>query len=214
MTAKERRGFRRMDDYLSFTYRRISRQEFDMMKEKYLAGTVDDQGLPSLPELDFNAEEQAVWRVLSPVLEVFHERISFLNHKLDMIISLLRGEKAGSVLPEKPRHINISGSGCKFIASELLEEETLLEMKIYLSGSSQRIIPALARVMHVTPVGGKSYALAVRFEAISYNSRETLVQYIFRAERSILRAERERKAQDELKGISTCEDGNDQGKVS
>lgn len=203
-----------MDDYLSFTYRRISRQEFDMMKPRYLSGTVDEQSLPSLPELDFTAEEQAVWRVLGPVLEAFHERISFLNQKLDMIISLLKGEKAGSVLPEKPRRINISGSGCKFIVGEVLDEGTLLEMKIFLAGSCQRVIPALARVMHATPVAGKSHAVAVRFEAISYNSREALVQYIFRAERSLLRAERERKTQDESKGLSRSEGGDMEGRVS
>jgi len=213
MVEKERREFRRMDDYLSFTYRRISRQEFDMVKPKYLAGTVDEQGIPSLPELDFSAEEQAVWRVLGPVLDAFHERISFLNHKLDMIISLLKGEKPGSVLPEKPRRINISGSGCKFVVDELLDEGTLIEMKIYLAGSFQRVIPALGKVIRVFPAPGESHSIAVHFEAISYNSREALVQYIFRAERSLLRAERERKAHDELKEAPCSEGGDREGEV-
>ena len=43
MADASQRGYKRMDDYLSFTYRIISDHDFEVLKGKYLAGTLEEE---------------------------------------------------------------------------------------------------------------------------------------------------------------------------
>lgn len=193
MKQLEKREYKRIDDYLSFTFRVISRQEFDTVKDKYVAGTVGEEGMPPMQERDLTPDELAVWRVLEPVMRSLNQRLSVLNSKLDVVISLLRGEKPRALILQKPRKINISGSGCKFETQKPPPQGSHVEMRIQLPTGGGTIVPALGRVVHVMPAENDRFFMAVRYEAISYEHREQMVQYILKTERALLRAQREKR---------------------
>jgi len=193
MTQELQRHFRRMDDYLPFTFRVITRHEFDTLKDMYLAGICGEEpsSPPAITETGLHPEQEAVLRAIEPTLQAFHERLCLLNNKLDAVIALLRGEKPETLYLEKPRKINISGSGCKFETTEPIHEGALVEIKIHLPAVLPNTIPALGKAVHVSRSPNGANIVALHFLAISYKNRETLIQYIFRRERALIRAQKE-----------------------
>ncbi len=205
MADASQRGYKRMDDYLSFTYRMISDHDFEVLKGKYLAGTLEEEQTAdtqsALYELETASDDQPVLKVLQPLLQGLFQKMSMLDRKMDTIIALLRGDKNAEAMVHQPREINISGSGCMFKTEKAPEEGTFVEIRIFLSDGGRTVVPALGKVAYVKGDEQGSYSVGVHFEAISYKSRERLIQYIFKSERALLRAQKEGDTVDQLRSL-------------
>lgn len=196
MDDTNKRHFRRVDDLLPFTYQRVLSEDYELLRKKYISGTLCDAGAyafpPSLNDLMGNLEEE------SPNAELFTAIIQFLHSidtKLDFIANQLSGKKEESLLFKKPEKINISGSGARFAAKGYYGKGEILEIKILLPGCPMILIPALGEVVRSTPIEELDrWDTAVRFTAISEDNRDQLTRYIVRMERGILRSMAERKS--------------------
>jgi len=194
MDTLKQRSFKRVDDYLPYTYRRISRDEYELLEKKYLSGTLCDVGVTSTPGLWSDLAGQAELEHLNPetlagLIKYFH----LIDQKLNTILDVLACGKENSLFLKAPAKINISGSGAKFVTEENIQEGDYLEIRIVLPGCPLSVVPALGQVVHAvsSPEPGK-HDIAVHFTAISEHAREDLTRYILRMERALLRSQSER----------------------
>lgn len=195
MDDTNKRHFRRVDDLLPFTYQRVLSEDYELLRKKYISGTLTDPGTctfsPALNEVMGSLEEE------SPYAEIFPAIIQFLNSidmKLDFIANQLSGKKEEPLIFKKPEKINISGSGARFAAKGYFSKGEILELKILLPGCPMILIPALAEVVRSAPMEEPDrWDTAVRFIAISEDNRDQLTRYIVRMERGILRSLAEKK---------------------
>ncbi len=195
MEDKSKRQYHRVDDLLPFVYRRVTDEDPQLLKKKYVSGTLHVIGVPTLPP----PLEEMLWELEedSPMRDCMMGIIKYLyslDLKLEYIINRLEGKGEENLLLRKPEKINISGSGAKFAAREKFEEGDLIEIHLLLPGWPVMVVPALGEVVHVLPTDDPlKWETAVRFSAISEHSRDQLTRYIIRMERGLLRAAAEQK---------------------
>jgi hypothetical protein len=194
MNTSNQRSFKRVDDYLPYTYRRISRDEYEVLEKKYLSGTLCEAGVTPLPEPwgDLTGQTELDHphaELLAGIIKYFH----LIDQKLNTILDVLACGKENSLFLKAPAKINISGSGVKFATEEKVQKGDYLEIRIALPGCPLSVIPALGQVVHASPSTGPGrQEVAVHFTAISEQAREDLTRYILRMERALLRSQSER----------------------
>ncbi len=193
MNTTKKREFHRLDDLLPIQYRKAEIEDYELLEKKYLSGTICEVGLscaPILPnELSLNTGnveyDTAFREVFSNLLKYLHT----IDLKLDHITKLLAGKQDESLLFKQPERVNISGSGAAFVAGGDFQEDDIIEMRILLPGWPFTVVPALGKVVRVSPLEDSDKSeIAVHFVAISESSRDELTKYIFRLERGLLRS--------------------------
>ena len=194
METKSQRKFHRVDDLLPFTYRRITTDDYELLKKKYDSGTLCELGAcappSSLVEIISELEQESALR---EILVTITRYLAAIDMKIDILKNTIVGSEKGSLFTQEPRKINISGSGARFMAEGSFHVNDIVEMKILLPGLPMLVIPALCEVRHVdtTNVSG-TVEVAVHYTAISEEHRDQLTKYIIKMERALLRTRAEK----------------------
>jgi len=187
------RSFKRVDDYLPYTYRPITKEEFDLLEKKYLSGTIWGTGITAAPIFSYDQQPQMEPdHITNDLLIGLLKYFQMIDLKLNTILDVLAGKKEDSLFFQPPAKINISGSGVRFLAEKEICQGDYLEIRIALPGWPTVLIPALGQVVHVnaSPEPDKQ-EIAVHFIAISEQTREDLTRYIIKMERALLRSQSE-----------------------
>lgn len=75
--------------------------------------------------------------------------------------------------------INLSGSGASFLATETVESEDLLDLRIALDMRPRRVVQMIGRVVRVIPMAGARPVVAVRFAEISEADQDAIIYSVF-----------------------------------
>lgn len=95
-----------------------------------------------------------------------------------------RALQAALVVPDddpgfETQAINLSGSGASFLASEPMEAEDLIDLRIALDMRPRRTVAMIARVVRVIRMGAARPVTAVRFAEISEADQDAIIYSVF-----------------------------------
>jgi len=120
--------------------------------------------------------------------ERFFRCIQLLNNKLDFLIErTLSGADERGALDDV---LEISGSGLKFTTRESLEKGNLLRMNLVMPDTFHYRMEFLAEVMRVDEYDSGNL-VAARIVAIDEDTRDAIIQTVFRRQRAEIRMDRD-----------------------
>lgn len=144
-----------------------------LLKKACLPSPIDEYLVDAPP----GSEEKRIYKCLQLV-----------NNKLNFIIDHLMG----SWDDRRPMDdmIEVSGSGLKFITRDPLSTGDILRMTLVMPDSFQYQMELLAEVVRVEPEEDR-YLVAAFIRAIDEDSRDAIIQAVFRRQRQEIRNERD-----------------------
>lgn len=113
-----------------------------------------------------------------------------INEKLEFLIQHLVLKEEGFFEGEVKR-VNLSAGGIRFSLEEPVEVNDILELKVTLPAPQPIGLVLYGRVVRVDVVeldGKRFYETAVKFEAITDDVRDTIIQYTIQRQRESLRS--------------------------
>lgn len=121
--------------------------------------------------------------------ERVYKCIQLLNNKLDFIIERIMAglEKECGVLDDV---IEISGSGLKFTTEESIKKGSFLRMNLMMPDSFHYRMEFVAEVLRVEKFESR-YLVAAGIVAIDEDTRDAIIQTVFKKQRQDIRMERD-----------------------
>ncbi len=186
----QRRGQVRVDDFLSLSFRLISRNEYERVREEILSGKTSPSALGSVADL---LEERG--RPIDPKSPTFRA-LSILDKKLDHLLWELRRLAEPEQKKFALSKVNISGSGIRFFAQQRVSTGNLLLIQLELPLVPPSSVKCVAEVVQTrTPEEdeglGPGQWLFMKFLAIHPTDQQNLTRYIFQRQRELLRIRRQ-----------------------
>jgi hypothetical protein len=175
-----------MSDINWTNLREYSRVDAVIAIDVRLVPTSERQSIRSFISGDMALPEfQVPNSVTDPALA---EWLTMLNAKLDAIATILasKGDTASHI---NQRKVNISGGGLSFDSQETYSIGDLLEIKMVLPVNLSSTIHIYGEVVAVRPTEDHCQT-AVKFITVDDEIREQIVQFVFKAQRDILRQKR------------------------
>ena len=172
-----RREHTRVDDMLNVDYRKISKEEYrnhESNHEGIFAGIFGDPlRTPETEEID---------------LKLLYKLIYQANLKIDYIMEMLESRDTDRYDSTGTKCVNISGSGIKFTSNQLFSVGDIIALRIFLPLVSSTWATVLGEVKSSVdaPREGE-YLTAVRFVRLSEDDRESIIRYVFKKQRELLR---------------------------
>jgi hypothetical protein len=166
-----------VDDILKIDYRKIPKEEYrkcESNHEGIFAGIFGDPlKTPETEEID---------------LKLLYKLIYQANLKIDYIMEMLESKDTDRYDSAGTKYVNISGSGIKFISNQLFSVGDIIALRIFLPLASSTWMTVLGEVKSSVGTSQKSeYLTAVRFMGLSEDDRESIIRYVFKKQREILR---------------------------
>lgn len=131
-------------------------------------------------------------KIKSPYLpQELLQFLTALNHKLDIILTLLNQNQLGQDFPYTGEVTEISGAGLKFLTSEKLTPGQAIEVALSLSNLPPVLIGLVGEVLRIEEEqssGKQLYALKYLF--LRDSDREKIVQFVFKEQRELLRGKK------------------------
>ena len=181
---EQKRGHIRIDDYIFFEFNLLERDEYNRIKDDYIAKTkaIDKKLAPSISPLTQGVTERKEEEGRGEADPALVSMLVNLDKKLDLIIDLLdeKGERKKS-LKEKTRKVNIGGAGLRFQTEREFQKGDFLELTV----------PALGEVTRVERNERGYFTTAVKFNVINEDDRDRIIRYVFQKQREHLRAKKE-----------------------
>ena len=188
---EQKREHVRIDDFISFDFSLMDREEYEKVKGDYIAKSKSiakrlETTTPLAGDMTGEKEPGEATGNIPPSLLLM---LTDLDRKLDMIIDLLdRDGKRLEALKEKTKKINISGLGLRFQTEQKFRTGDILELTIDLPLVPPVSIPALGEVVRVDQEKAGVFNTALKFAAIDEDDREKISRYIFQRQRELIRA--------------------------
>lgn len=173
--SSQRREYSRVDAYLPFECRIISREDAEYVQARIsgdIALASEAKPFPDLGDYD----------------HILDEWMKILNAKLDTIVRMMTLQREGYFgLPYKA--INISGSGLSFSVPNALKLGEILEIKLMLTFNKPVALCLYGEIMKVEKMA-VNYKIAVRYIHLDDFVRDEIVHFVFEREREIIREKR------------------------
>lgn len=171
--SNSRESFR-VDDVVSMVVRKVGENEpIDVSRSIpfYDAGVLEAES----PDMDINPK---LWQMLVNI----HAMLGMVLERLDL-------ETAGFLRAEK-KHVNLSATGLRFQTRERYEAGDKLEIKMLLPARPPFGMLLYGSIIRVGDMGGGEYEIALRFNGISDDLRDEIIQYSLMRQREIIRDSR------------------------
>lgn len=170
------RGHVRVDDVLKVDYKKISHKDYEKYKD-----------VPRVIFQNIFEESVKVPKIEDITLNVLYELVYHLNLKVDRILDIVSRE-----VPRKYdssiEHVNISGSGLRFVSDHNYQIGDLIAMRVDLAATTP--VHVLSEVVSSEESGNGNYVLKVKFVELSGGDQEKIIKHIFARQREILRNKR------------------------
>jgi len=171
---KLRREYSRVEAYLPFECRIVTREEKDHIQAR-IAGDVSSSEFRPVPDMgDYD--------------RILDEWLKILNSKLDTVISLITLQREGYFgLPFKT--VNISGGGMSFLLPQAIPSKEILEIKVMLTFHQPLALCVYGEIVK-SKQSGDGYFVAVRYVHMDEFIRDEIIRFVFEREREIIREKR------------------------
>ncbi|MEA2101727.1 MAG: PilZ domain-containing protein [Thermodesulfobacteriota bacterium] len=147
--------------------------------DSFLKGKYGPSGAKDVPYTRESPFNQSLWEI---------------NRKLDLLIHMTLSNDFRLLMEDKPREVNISASGIKFVSETPFDPGDMVDIAMILPMIPllyMRFVGGVIRTKPITLNDNKCYSVAVRFEEISPDNRDDIIRYLFRRQRELLRKRRE-----------------------
>ena len=186
LKSENQRKYTRVDDLLRVDYQKVSQEVY----QKY-EGNCEGICQPIFGEPLKTPEIEEI------TLDLLYKLIYQANLKMDRILKILEDTDTSPYTSVGTEHVNISGSGMKFIADQMYVIGDILALRVFLPLASSTWITVLGKVASSTELpreGG--YSTAVHFVGLSESDREMIIRYVFKRQRELLRVTSDMKDQE------------------
>jgi hypothetical protein len=147
----------------------------------------DPEALPLHTDSPEGAKNMARERLeksnLQPALV---EYLVSLDAKVDMLVSLYSRDRIVKDYPIDLEVVEISGSGIAFTSSESFTENDFVEVVLVLANYPVRMAAAVGQIVRAEKSHGQPL-YAMDFTSIRESDLESIVQFVFQEERSLIR---------------------------
>ena len=120
-------------------------------------------------------------------LKLLYELLYQTSLQVNRILDILKNQEVKKYKTVEDR-VNISGSGIRFIADQDFLLNDIIALRIFLPLASQVCVHVLGKVTSSTQSKTKGrYSIAARFVDIPEIDSETIIKYVFKRQRDLLR---------------------------
>lgn len=165
----------RVDNVLKLAYKRISQENYNKSKDT-----------PTLIYKSIFGKSFKVPDIEKVDLKLLYKLIYQVNLKMDHILDILEDKSSKKYTVSENEYVNISGAGIRFITDQAFSTGDIIAFRIFLPLAAQTHIDVLGKVIRVTAKKDK-YCVAAKFVELSEEDRETIIKYVFKRQREILR---------------------------
>ncbi len=184
------RGAIRVETSFSTGYTAVEGKELERLNEEIKSHrTCDRLGLPdSSSSLPSDLDNIKDFQDASPAMMKMWVSI---DNKLDAIMKLIGGVelKLEDAVPAVAR--DLSSTGMKLNAEEEIATGTHIMIRLTPPAHPSFTVDVVGKVLSSQDVEGEGYLHSIEFTAIHPDDRESLITYIFKRQREILRSKRE-----------------------
>ncbi len=188
----ERRRYYRIEDRALIKYRVVTEAALDDERRFIFLDEIRSSNLhAALMGLELKLQDQI--DIVRGRDKALAEALELLNRKFTLLerIVALEGSHDSSIdyREHEPTRVNLSGGGIGIEAAAPLDVDTRLAIDLVLlpSNHSMRV---LGRVIDCRETAG-GYDIAIEFEEIREDDRDTLIQHIVRKQSALLRDQRQ-----------------------
>jgi hypothetical protein len=185
------RTYVRVDAYLLFSSSKITEQQYLARRKKYIRTVAQEYDEHPCTETEpLKADTEALKSIPPHIQNELHS----INKKLNFIIKIIGKPYEKCFMDKEPVEINISGAGVRFKSAEALNVGDYVEIEMLLPQGSGVIIDLIGKVVRCCglqrrPGVADLYEVAAQYEAINGDDRESIIHYVLRRQRELLRAE-------------------------
>lgn len=185
--GEERRRSMRVESALLFRHRRLTEAECAALVPEILHRPsdfmLDDE------DLELNSPTDESWQRVEAVLSNFYQMLRDIQHQVDTMVALQRGEPAPPSPHRSDRAINISGDGVAFASESEIEPGTKMHLTFDLTRFPHRTIECLGEVVSCEPLEGEPGTVVVRvkYTHIREIDRDRIINYVFKIQRRQIR---------------------------
>jgi hypothetical protein len=194
MTTERRRYFRIADRAL-VKYRLIAEEDLARERDFIQLNEIRASNLHAvLLGVDLRLQElidgvREEHKAVAQALELLNRKISVIER----VVALENSERGGTHREHEPTDVSLSGGGIALTAATPLALNAYLAIDIVLL-PAHHPMRAIGRVVDCRRDDDDGFAVAIEFEEIREEDRETLIQHILRRQSAVLREEREGRA--------------------
>jgi len=180
------RAHLRMDVMILLQYRKLTAKEYEEI-EKTDFNNDEDKPFPQSFSLQPFIEDKEKEDEAGNIDPFIINALIDINLKLNLILTMLSGEKETSIFTQRPREVNLSEGGIGFTTDEKVEKGEILELKMLLPVFPIAIIKLWGKVVRTDPLPEGGYRVGVCYVNVKEEDQEKIVHYIFKKQREFLR---------------------------
>ncbi|MCP5202394.1 MAG: PilZ domain-containing protein [Gammaproteobacteria bacterium] len=195
MTTERRRYFR-IEDRALVKYRLVAEEDLPRERDFIQLNEIRAANLHAvLLGVDMRLQElidglREEHKAIAQVIELLNRKISVIER----VVALENAERGGGTHREhEPADVSLSGGGLALTAATPLALNAYLAVDIVLL-PSHHPMRAIGRVVDCRRNDDGQFAIAIEFDEIREEDRETLIQHIVRKQSANLREERRGRA--------------------
>ncbi|MCG7851471.1 MAG: PilZ domain-containing protein [Methanosarcinaceae archaeon] len=169
---EDKRGNARVEDILTIDYAKTPHIDYENSRKifKDIFGE-----LIKIPEIE------------DANMKLLYELLYQTSLQVNRILDILKNQEVKQYKTVEDR-VNISGSGIRFIADQDFLLNDTLALRIFLPLASQVCVHVFGRVTASAQSGTQGgYSIAAKFVDIPETDRETIIKYVFKRQRELLR---------------------------
>lgn len=130
-------------------------------------------------------------KIKSPYLpQELLQFLTTLNHKLDLVLTLLNQNHLAQDFSYTGEVTEISGAGLKFLTSEKLIPGQAIEVALSLSNLPPILIGLVGEVLRIEEEKPEKKLYALKYLFLRDSDREKIVQFVFKEQRELLRVKK------------------------
>ena len=180
------RAHLRMDVIIMLQYKKLTQQEYEEIEKKSFIDE-EESVAQSFTLKPFIEEKEKVSENVDPFVV---KSLTDINTKLSLVLSMLSREEETCVFTQHPTEANLSESGIGFTMKEEVKKGDFLEMEILMPTFPTVIIKVWGRVIRIKPLPEGGYRIGVQYTHIKEEDQDSIVHYLFKRQREILRTKK------------------------
>ena len=186
----QKREFVRVEDCLPCTFTVLSKEDYEDSQKEHLGKAVNKSGFEMcLPDI-WHQEREALDKN-GEVGLILIQLLTNIDRKLSIFLDSLNPSGRKALIQKDGIVKNISGSGAKIYSNEELTIGDILKLEIILPTfpiSPITVFGESVRVERLEKNQKQRFGIVVKYTTIREEDQDTLIRYVFRRQRELLRS--------------------------
>ncbi len=182
------RAHLRMDVTIMLQYKKLTMQEYEEIEKRNF---IDEEESSSKSfSLKPFMEEKEKEEVAENVDPFVLKSLTDINTKISLVLSMLSREGETCIFTQHPTKASLSEGGIGFTMKEEVKKGAFLEMEILMPIFPTVIIKVWGRVIRIKLLPEGGYRVGVHYTHIKEEDQNSIVHYLFKRQRELLRTKK------------------------